>query len=153
MKRFFLLVVLISLLVSCNNDDDENNQDKDFSSIENPRERWEAYGITDYTINERISCFCGGVLQWDLIVKNNIKSEVAFDQTISNQTEAEILERARTINDVFDFIQSIDKNSVAYLVVEYDTKYGFPTLVSIDYDLNIADDEIAYIYSEFNSLD
>ena len=149
-RKFFLLVALISLLVSCNNDDEN---EKDFSSIENPRERWEAYGIPDYVINERISCFCGGVLQWDLVVKNNIKSEVFFDQTISNQTESEILENARTINDVFDFIQTIDINSVADFVVEYDTKYGFPTLVSIDYDINIADDEIAYIYSEFNSLD
>ena len=149
-RKFFLLVALISLLASCNNDDEN---DKDFSSIENPRERWEAYGITDYVINERISCFCGGVLQWDLVVKNNIKSEVFFVQTISNQTEAEIIENARTINDVFDFIQTIEKISVADFVVEYDTKYGFPTLVSIDYDLNIADDEIAYIYSEFNPLD
>ena len=147
-RRFFLLVVLISLLVSCS-----SNDDKDFSSIENPRERWEAHGIADYVINERISCFCGGVLQWDLVVKNNIKTEVFFDQTISNQTEAEILENARTINDVFDFIESIDVNSVADFVVEYDDKYGFPTLVSIDYYLNIADDEIVYIYSEFNSLD
>ena len=149
-RKFFLLVALISLLASCNYNDEN---DKDFSSIENPRERWEAYGITDYVINERISCFCGGVLQWDLVVKNNIKSEVFFDQTISNQTEMEIVENARTINDVFDFIESIEINSVAGFVVEYDTKYGFPTLVSIDYDLNIADDEIAYIYSEFNPLD
>jgi hypothetical protein len=152
-RRFFLLIVLISLLVSCNNDNDQNNQDKDFSSIENPRDRWEAYGITDYMINERISCFCGGVLQWDLVVKNNIKSEVIFDQTISNQTESEILERARTINDVFDFIETIDINNVASFVVEYNPTYGFPTLVSIDYDLNISDDEIVYIYSEFNPLD
>lgn len=151
-RRFFLLIVLISLLVSCNNDDDENNKDKDFSSIENPRERWEAYGFTDYIITERISCFCGGVLQWDLVVKNNIKSEVFFDQTNSNQTEEEILERARTIDDAFDFIESIDINNVASLQVEYNATYGFPTLVSIDYNLNIADDEIAYIYSGFSPL-
>lgn len=147
-QRFIVIIILISFVFSCN-----KNDDTDISLFKNSREKWEAYKISDYVINERISCFCGGVLQWDLEVKNNTKSEVTFDQSNSNETAMEVLEKARTIEDVFDFIESIDVNSVASLIVEYDDKYGFPTLVSIDYDVNIADDEIAYIYSEFNPSD
>ena len=145
-------IILITLFYSC--DADVNLFDQDFSQIENPRERWEAYKIEDYVITERYGCFCAGVLEWDVVVKDTIKDEVFFDENllIGNQSYETIFEKAKTINDVFDFIDTFDISGVAEFTVEYDVKYGYPSSIYIDYDLLIADDEINYIYSNLNKL-
>jgi len=102
-------------------------------------------------MNERISCFCAGLLEWDVFVENGEKVSVEFDETNlpPDQTSQDVLDNARTIEDAFALIEGLTTQNVASLVVEYNETYGFPTLISVDFDLNIADDEIVYIYSNF----
>ena len=139
-------IVLLSLsfaLFSC--------VSEDLSEFEIAKNKWQSANINSYKIKERISCFCIGILQWELEVVKGEKIKVTYDEPeySTGETYEDVLAKAKTIDDVFDFIESIDKNSVAYFNVEYNEEYGFPTSISIDQDSNAADDEVFYQYYDF----
>jgi hypothetical protein len=145
----FKKIVLLSLsfaLFSC--------VSEDLSEFEIAKNKWESANINSYKIKERISCFCVGILQWELEVVNGEKTNVVYDEPAYDigETYEDVLAKAKTIDDIFDFIESIDKSKVAIFNVEYDEEYGFPTSISIDQDSNAADDEVSYQYYDFTKL-
>ena len=145
--KILIPLIFISLFISCNSDDTLTEEKIEFNKA---RKTWNNSQIENYNMHERVSCFCGGLLEWDVIVKNSIKDRVEYDESqTSGQSYEDIFENARTIEDVFDFLESLLNEELASLYVEYDEMYGFPKLISIDYAENVADDEIAYIYTNF----
>jgi len=146
LSKISMLLLIISALISCS-----SNDDVVITELGKNRQLWISSQIENYSMNERISCFCAGLLEWDVFVENGEKVSVEFDETNlpPDQTSQDVLDNARTIEDAFALIEGLTTQNVASLVVEYNETYGFPTLISVDFDLNIADDEIAYIYSNF----
>ncbi|MEZ4841510.1 MAG: DUF6174 domain-containing protein [Flavobacteriaceae bacterium] len=142
----FKKIVLLSfsiILFSC--------VSEDLSEFEIAKNKWESANINSYKIKERISCFCVGILQWELEVVNGEKIKVTYDEPEYSvgETYEDVLAKAKTIDDIFDFIESIDKSNVAFFNVEYDEEYGFPASISIDYNKNTIDDEIFYRFYDF----
>lgn len=137
-------------MISCSSDDAV-----DLSENGKSREKWKAWKIENYSINEITQCYCAGILEWELTVINGKKNKVLFDETISlgSNTYDIVLKEAKTIDAVFDFIENFDLSKVAVFSVLYNQKYGYPTNVYIDYDLSVVDDEIEYIYNEFEPFD
>ena len=150
-NKFIIAVLLLSVFSSCNSDDIVTEKQR---VLNQAIQLWQSQQIENYIWNERISCFCGGVLEWDLFVKDKIKEKVEFDETNlpQGQTYDDILEGAKTVEDAFDFIETLLSKDIASLIIEYDDQYGFPTEINIDYDFQIADDEIAYLYTDFEII-
>lgn len=148
--KLSLILLILSLSISCSLDDN----DEKFENLSLAREKWSSKAIKDYSINEHLGCFCGGFLEWEVIVEDNIKKEVIFDETklSGGQTYASILERAKTVEDLFSFIENFDVNDIAIFDVEYDQTYGYPKSIYIDYDSATIDDEIGYTYNNFTPL-
>jgi uncharacterized protein DUF6174 len=53
----------------------------------------------------------------------------------------------RTIEQHFDIIDEAISDNAFRLEVEYHPEFGFPTVISIDYAVNVADDEVVYYLS------
>ncbi|MEP1742714.1 MAG: DUF6174 domain-containing protein [Kangiellaceae bacterium] len=53
----------------------------------------------------------------------------------------------RTIEQHFDIIDEAISDNGFRLEVEYHPEFGFPTVISIDYAVNVEDDEVAYYLS------
>ena len=149
--RFIIAVLLLSVFSSCHSDDNVTEKQRELGLA---RQLWQSQQIENYVWNERLSCFCGGVLEWDLFVKDKLKEKVEFDETNlpQGQTYDDILEEAKTVEDAFEFIETLLSKDIASLIIEYDDQYGFPTEINIDYDFQIADDEIAYLYTDFEII-
>lgn len=149
--KFIITVLLLIIFSSCNSDDDVTEKQREFNQAQ---KLWQSNQIENYIWNERLSCFCAGVLEWDLYVKDNLKEKVEFDETNlpQGQTYDDILKKAKTVDETFDFIENLLTKDLASLIIEYDSQYGFPTEINIDYDFQIADDEIAYLYSDFSII-
>ena len=145
MRKVLLLLVAFIVFASCTSDDGIEDE------LTKNRRLWESSQIDTYVWTENISCFCGGILERKLVVINTIKSSVEFDESRlpPTQTAEDILNDTNSVIEAFDLVQSIIDQNPASLVVEYDNEYGFPTLISVDYDFQIADDEITYSYSNF----
>ena len=155
MKNFILLCSII--IISCN-DSGLNYQfqeiDKDFSHIENPKERWKAYKLDNYVIEQTWTCECspprGSV---NYIIKGKI-DKVEFMESPGSQLSPDY-EWARTrvisIDEAFDLIESYE--SEAHSVrVEYHQKYGYPTDLNIDIYEIVADEEIHYDFSNLKAI-
>jgi hypothetical protein len=109
---------------------------------------WKSKNITSYSFDTDIDNIWFHKHFTATVVKNKIVDiqtppPISFlDNTISKENQ-------KTIDDYFDLIQdAINKNY--YLInVEYDSTYGYPTAISLDYNKNMMDEEIAYHLSNF----
>ena len=151
MKKFLIFNVALLVLISCSSVDDITEKQRELNQA---RQLWQSQQIENYKWNERLSCFCAGVLEWDLFVKDNLKEKVEFDEINlhQGQTYDNILEKAKTVEEAFDFIETLLSKEIASLIIEYDDQYGFPTEVNIDFDFQIADDETVYLYKGFEII-
>lgn len=143
MLKYVFPSLFLIILISCTSDK--------LSDFEVAKSKWQAKKIYNYKITERIGCFCGGILQWELEVVGGEKYNVIYDEPEFDigETYVDVLAKAKTIDDVFDFIESIDKSKVAVFIVEYDEEYGFPKSIYIDPNENTYDDERGYAFYDF----
>ncbi len=150
LKKLLILSIITIILISCSSDDTS-----ELSKNEESKEKWKSWKIENYSINEMTQCYCAGILEWKLTVIKGKKDKVSFDETIlpGNNTYDNVLKEAKTIDNVFDFIEDFDLSKVAKFSVVYNEKYGYPTSVFIDYDSSVVDDEIEYIYQGFEPID
>lgn len=105
----------------------------DYSNIQDPHERWQAYGLTDYRVRESRSCFCAPPNEWIAYVKNGkvVAAHVVKPQNPTDEMQKNALASAWTIEDAFT--RAADVESADIHIVEYDTRYGYPTRIYRDY--------------------
>jgi len=146
--KILISLFLISFLISCSSDDEFSEEKRELSHA---IQKWNAAQIQNYKWTEILSCECGGPLLREIFVVNNIKESVDFDESLlfEGYTSEDVYDASKTVEEAFDFIQSLINQNVASLVVEYDDVYGFPNIISIDYDADFIDDEILYRYINF----
>lgn len=149
--QFFTFITLF--LYSCSNTSSENHIitspiEADFSSILDPKERWEAYNLSDYSIEQHWSCECFAPNSCSTVVLNKVVEDVIYEiaeNAYFGRSEKEIYDYTKkmaiTIDEAFKLIEKY-KNSADKIEVEYDPRFGFPTKIFIDINVNTADEEI-----------
>ena len=138
LSRLFACLTLV--LVSCS----DIGSDPDFSSIADPYERWKAYRIRDYSIIQRRYCFCPDAnVPFTVIVRNDkIESVInATDGSVLPEQERRLF---KSVDELFDIIETVSRDTVARFDVEYDGRYGYPSYIFVDPSLFIADEEYGY---------
>ena len=119
------------------------------------QQKWQNAGISHYRFDLFISCFCPFGQDMPLII------EVENDQVVSmefhsgntiNATDREYFERLATIERIFSEMQKDLNGEADEITVTYDSTYGFPEQVNIDYIKNAVDDELALTISGFEAL-
>ena len=154
-----LLLIFILVIISCSDNGLNFNLseiEEDFSHIENPKERWEAYQLDGYHIEQRWYCYCNPPIGANLYIQNDKvtsfdflnKSNASFSKTEKESAEYHIL----TVEDAFHLIEK-NRDSAYSIEVEYNPKYGYPSNIDIDYAKNIADDEIGYFFTNLKKID
>ena len=162
MKKRIILISVILILVACSESDKNlivtSPIEEDFSSIIDPKERWEAYDLTNYYIDQNWSCECLPPYYCKSFITNNNVAFVNFN--ISNESyfgrsKDEVynyaMNAAMTVNEAFNIIDFY-KPTAHRINVEYDSKFGFPTKIYIDIDSLIADDEIIRRFSNLQKI-
>lgn len=139
-------VMLLLAISACADSGAPSRADtEDFSYIEDPRERWRAYRITDYRINQTRGCECLPPGSWTAVIRSAEIVDAVTQESYPGYTDEEMNARARTfawtVEEMFDLIDSAKANAYRYQV-DYHPKFGYPTLLSVDWYDPIADDEI-----------
>jgi hypothetical protein len=151
MKSLLLFVLAGISMMTFGCKDDGDNDDfvtqpigEDHSSIVDPHARWQAYHLTNYEYEQQNSCFCayGGEV-CRVYVRNNQVVDVV-KKSDGKSIFAEVPGRYKTVDELFALAASLNKDSVASLIIAYDGKFGFPALISVDPNAHIADEEYAY---------
>ena len=148
-SRFALTIVTVFVLmlsIACEHtaspSDTEEFSQLDFSSIIEPAGRWQAYGLKNYSIEQKRVCFCRfphGFVR--LTVKDN-KIVSGIDLTTDLPVPMETLQYYQTIDALFRWIKETQALNPARLEIEYHTRFGYPEKIAFDYSPGVADDEL-----------
>lgn len=119
-------------------------------ALQRARARWNRAGVQDYQLVVQHLCFCG--------YTRPVRLTVRFGQVVSQvdaQTGEPVPSYVTTVRDIaglFDLIREAIELNAHKLDADYDSSYGFPTSIDIDYIRNAVDDELLVKVSEFQPL-
>lgn len=143
----FLVGLLCVAAASCGvTDVDDERADR----LEAARQLWESNAPESYSYVFRASCEC--LPSFTSPARIQVRAGEIESVVAVSDGEPVPVEPYRTIDELFDLIADALDRGTADFHVEYDAQYGYPTVISIDYDRGIADDEFAYWASELAPL-
>ncbi|MDT8323477.1 MAG: DUF6174 domain-containing protein [Bacteroidota bacterium] len=148
--RLCVLALCAFLFTGC--DDESTLVPRDGDAITRERAAWLALDHHDYELTQERLCFCilGGQP-----VRLTIRGDTLFAGMLladSSMLPATQLRDYHSVGALFDFVEDIDAAAVADFQLEFDSLYHFPSRVWVDYDRNIADEEIGYRSYDFKPL-
>lgn len=113
--------------------------------LDEARARWASRGPSSYSITATRSCEClpSMIGPVTIVVSNGVvqsRRYASTGDTVPTPLASEFL----SVEEMFARIQRFMALHPARLDVRYDPDTGYPTMVSIDYNARIADDEIIY---------
>ncbi len=145
------LFVLLPLLVGC----------VIFSSIEADlqweldvnRALWDAAAIHDYSMTFQRLCQCS--IGFLIPVRITVRGDTIREVT-NLETGAPVEEAAQgaflAVDGVFDFIQDAINQNAAAIDVDYNSTFGYPTDVIIDFSRSQLTDDTQFLIGEFKQL-
>ena len=109
------------------------------------RERWQAAGLDDYQMTLRRVCFCPAPDYTGPFGVTVRDGELAAVTLGGDRVDDE---RGETVDGLFDLIEDAYLRRAETVAVEFDPELGYPTNLSIDYSLQMVDEEIGYLVSD-----
>lgn len=116
----------------------------DFSHIEDDTMRWQAYDLDNYIIKQDLTCFCICTTSTAyLFVQNDVITKIIAPST-GEDILADNQQCFFTVNQLTSLIATMNETAeTEKLAVEYHSRFGFPTFLSINQRADIEDDELA----------
>ena len=144
MKKFISILFISLLFYSCNSIDpiELNEFQMNFN-------KWKSHDITSYTITLKMSCFCIPTYPIDIKIENNKIKEINNSTVTSEQLNNEYW-YAKTIDELFIFIDDNIKEEPFEQVLEFNETHGFPEYIYFNREEMLVDEEISYTISSFN---
>lgn len=127
-----------------------NDGGDDESALRRAEGRWSRSGVQDYQVVVEYLCFC--------VYTRPVRITVRFGNVVSRvdvQTGQPVPaagDHVRDLAGLFALIRDAIARDAHRLDAMYDSTYGFPTLIDIDYIQNATDDELQIRTSEFQPL-
>ncbi|BAY77722.1 hypothetical protein NIES25_41900 [Nostoc linckia NIES-25] len=118
------------------------------------RNLWNKQNISNYRYTLSNSCFCIPEARGPVIIEvrnGETKSitSVATGQPVENR---EFFQKYNTIPKLFNVIQDAISRKASNLDVNYSPRLGYPTQINIDYNSQIADEEIYLTIENFEQI-
>jgi hypothetical protein len=122
------------------------------SQLDQALETWDVQGPADYSFTWRQGCECTAETTAPIritVVGGAITDAVYVETQVA--VSAEVRAHLMTIDGVFAEIQDAINGGAHAVTVEYDSESGLPASVAVDYDAQIADEELSLQISDLHS--
>ena len=149
--------ILLTSVLACNNAEPDPRLARAQVELDRHRTLWEQTRSSDYTYEYNVLCFCPdsfGQAVKVTVTNGEIESVVyVVSGEYGKSGDPPVVvgsPRYHSIESLFDLVQDAITNEVDQLTVSYDSKFGYPTNVELDYSSNSIDDEYtltAHAYS------
>ncbi len=107
------------------------------------RRLWNQQNISNYRYTLSNSCFCTSEARGPVIIEVRNGSTTSITNAGTGQpVNPELFQKYSTIPKLFDVIQNAQSHKASSLTVQYDPRLGYPTQINIDYNSQIADEEV-----------
>jgi hypothetical protein len=145
-KIFSLFFVLVLTLSACGGG----------STFQQNQDKWESQNINHYRFTVAVSCFCPFAnVEVTYEVQNgqvlNQSVQAPTDNPVDEAQVSDFYQSYNTIEKVFGYVVGAIKEADE-TTIEYDSTYGFPINVSVDWIKQAIDDEMYLTISNFESL-
>ncbi len=150
MKKIILLTLSL-ILAAC------SAASPSGSEFDQNKAIWDNANISHYRYTLFVSCFCVFVEDMPVTIEvenDQVVSITSVKGTVidaSNTVLYPVVQPYATIDDLFEKLKSAQAEAEEVTVV-YDTTYGYPTSITIDYIKQAADDELYLTVESFEVL-
>jgi hypothetical protein len=115
------------------------------------REQWAAQNVTNYRYTITRSCMCVETARGPVVV------EVKGDQaTVTNEVTGEpggeFFADVDSITKIYALLEQQAKDGADEIAVTYDETNGVPLTIKVDVDFQMADEELYYTISDFETI-
>jgi len=147
MKKF-LLIALAVILAACSPTGSEFSQNQ---------QKWQDANLSHYRFNLDMLCFCAFRDQMPLTIEvsnGEVVSITRADGTVVPETDPsyEYFAKYATIDRVFSELNAAANGGADEVKVTYDSTYGFPEQIEIDFVKDAIDDELTLTLSGLEQL-
>ena len=172
-KKIILFILCASCLVitACSaNKDEDTSQTKEettkteiaveqatssdvVAEVQANKDKWLSQEINAYQIEMQKICFCApdAVRMMIFKVANNEIKEVRYADS-GDEVDPSHYNQHSTIEGMFTLVELALEKNPADLTIAYDAEYGYIKELTVDYQANIADDEITIIASNMKPM-
>ncbi len=138
-----LALGLVAAIAACSIFDPDDGDLQ--SELDANRSAWESLAYADYDFRLQISCFCPPEITQPVrvAVRDDVIASLTYvvtDDPVPAQHRGVFL----TVDGLFDRIQDAIDGGADSITVVFDPELFYPTSIAIDYELQTADEEIAY---------
>jgi len=126
------------------------------STLQQNQTKWESQNIDHYRFTIAVSCFCPFAnvevtyeVQNGQVVSQSVQASP--DNPVDEAQVSDFYQDYNTIDKVIDYVGRA-VNEADKTTIEYDSTYGFPTNVSVDWIEQAVDDEMYLTLSNFEPL-
>ena len=131
--------ILLTAVLACNNADPEAVLARTQVELDKHRTLWEQTGSPDYTYEYRVGCLCA-LITWGTlkVTVTNGEAESAVYAGSGLPTDLEP-QQIYKIDSLFHMIQRAITEEAERITVSYNSEFGYPTEIGIDYKANWTD--------------
>ncbi|MBD2388842.1 DUF6174 domain-containing protein [Cylindrospermum sp. FACHB-282] len=121
--------------------------------LKNNRQLWNDQNISNYRYTLTRSCFCTAEARGPVVVevRNGATSSVTLVAT-GQPVAPDIFKEYDTVPKLFNVIKEAIAGKASSLTVEYNSTLGYPTQINIDYNSQIADEEVYLTIENFQVI-
>ncbi|WP_392535502.1 DUF6174 domain-containing protein [Nostoc sp. C117] len=117
------------------------------------RRLWNQQNISNYRYTFSNGCFCTPEARGPVVIEvRNGKIKITSVATGKPVENPQFFENYNTIPKLFNVIQDAINRKAYNLDLEYSPKLGYPTKINIDYNSQIADEEIYLTIENFEEI-
>jgi len=145
-KIISLFIALVLTLSACS----------DESTFQRNQDKWEGQNVDHYRFTAVVGCFCpfaGAEVTYEVLNGQVLNESVkpASDRPDDPTQIIDFYQPYNTIDKVFSYVGKAVKEADE-TTIQYDSTYGFPISVSVDWIKQAVDDEMYLTLSNFEPL-
>ncbi|MCW5317269.1 hypothetical protein GTQ43_26730 [Nostoc sp. KVJ3] len=117
------------------------------------RRLWNQANISNYRYTFSNGCFCIPDARGPVVIEVRNGQTTSITSVATHQpVNPQYFEKYKTIPKLFNVIQDAINRNAFSLNVRYNPKLGYPTQIDVDYDSQIADEEIYLTIDNFQEI-
>lgn len=129
------------------------NLNRELRRLQFNRKLWNSNNIVSYRYTFSNSCFCISDARGPVVIEVRNGQTVSITSVETGQpVDPQFFQNYNTIPKLFNVIQDAIARQASSLTVQYNARYGYPTQINVDYNAQIADEEIYLTIENFEIL-
>ncbi|AFZ24755.1 hypothetical protein Cylst_2548 [Cylindrospermum stagnale PCC 7417] len=124
----------------------------DLQQLKRNSQLWNQQNISNYRYTLTRSCFCTAEARGPVVVEVREGVTTVTSVATGETVDSQLFKQYDTVPNLFNVVKEAIASKASSLTVQYDSKLGYPTQINIDYNSQIADEELYLTIENFQVI-